>query len=95
MSDISALFAQKAELERQILDKQRADKAAAIVRVKELMAQFGLTAADLMLKAAAKSKVSIKYRDASGNTWTGRGIKPRWLSAAIASGKSLDDFLVK
>ena len=34
-----------------------------------------------------------KCRDpASGQTWAGRGQKPRWLAAAIASGKKLEDF---
>ena len=35
------------------------------------------------------------YRDAlSGQTWSGRGLKPRWLAEALASGKSLSDFHV-
>lgn len=34
-----------------------------------------------------------KYRDpASGQTWSGRGLKPKWLSVALASGKTLADF---
>jgi DNA-binding protein H-NS len=39
-------------------------------------------------------KVAIKFEDGDGNTWTGRGNKPRWLVAALAEGKSLDDFKV-
>jgi DNA-binding protein H-NS len=39
-------------------------------------------------------KAPIKYRDRSGNTWAGRGAKPRWLVAAIKKGKKVDDFLV-
>ena len=34
----------------------------------------------------------VKYRDADGNTWTGRGRKPKWLIAAINAGAKLDDF---
>jgi DNA-binding protein H-NS len=40
-------------------------------------------------------KVSPKYRSPSGETWAGRGAKPRWLVAAIKSGKKLDQFLIK
>jgi DNA-binding protein H-NS len=41
------------------------------------------------------SKVAAKYRDpASGKTWSGRGLKPRWLSEAIAAGKQLTDFSI-
>ena len=39
-------------------------------------------------------KVPPKYRGPSGETWAGRGAKPRWLVAAIKEGKKLDDFLI-
>jgi DNA-binding protein H-NS len=40
------------------------------------------------------TKVPPKYRGPSGETWAGRGARPRWLVAAIKSGKKLDDFLI-
>ena len=40
-------------------------------------------------------KVPPKYRDRSGNTWAGRGAKPRWLVAAIKEGKKLEDFAIE
>jgi DNA-binding protein H-NS len=39
-------------------------------------------------------RVPPKYRSPSGETWAGRGAKPRWLVAAIKGGKKLDDFLI-
>src|SRR5262249_3665565 len=39
-------------------------------------------------------KVPPKYRGPSGETWSGRGARPRWLVAAIKDGKKLDDFLI-
>src|SRR5262249_19744474 len=39
-------------------------------------------------------KVPPKYRGPSGETWAGRGARPRWLVAAINGGKKLDDFLI-
>jgi DNA-binding protein H-NS len=39
-------------------------------------------------------KVPPKYRSRSGETWAGRGARPRWLVAAIKVGKKLDDFLI-
>jgi len=39
-------------------------------------------------------KVPPKYRSPSGETWAGRGAKPRWLVAAMKSGKRLDEFLI-
>jgi DNA-binding protein H-NS len=39
-------------------------------------------------------KVPPKYRGPSGETWAGRGARPRWLVAAIKGGRNLDDFLI-
>jgi DNA-binding protein H-NS len=45
--------------------------------------------------ADKRSIVAPKYRDsATGITWTGRGKQPKWLSAAISSGKTLEDFKI-
>jgi DNA-binding protein H-NS len=40
-------------------------------------------------------KVTIKYRDDKGNTWTGRGKTPRWLADAEKGGAKRDQFLIK
>ena len=42
------------------------------------------------------SKVPPKFRnpDNSAEVWSGRGLQPRWLSAAIKSGKSIEDFRI-
>jgi DNA-binding protein H-NS len=39
-------------------------------------------------------KVAPKYRGPSGETWAGRGARPRWLVAAIKEGQKLEDFLI-
>ena len=39
-------------------------------------------------------KVPPKYRGPSGETWAGRGVRPRGLVAAIKGGKKFDDFLI-
>lgn len=39
---------------------------------------------------------SVIYRDAAtGQTWSGKGLQPKWLKVALARGKSLSDFLAK
>src|SRR6202795_5388836 len=40
--------------------------------------------------------VAPKYRNPENpaETWAGRGLKPRWLAAAIKSGKKFEDFLI-
>jgi DNA-binding protein H-NS len=43
-----------------------------------------------------RGKVAPKFRNPENpsETWAGRGLKPRWLAAAIKSGKKLDDFAI-
>lgn len=45
-------------------------------------------------EAPKKGKLPVKFRDQSGNTWTGRGSQPRWLKGALAAGRGLDEFRV-
>jgi DNA-binding protein H-NS len=40
-------------------------------------------------------KVPPNYRSRSGETWAGRGARPRWLVAALKKGKKMDDFLIE
>jgi DNA-binding protein H-NS len=41
------------------------------------------------------SKIAPKYRGPAGETWSGRGERPRWLTAALRGGKKkIDDFLI-
>ena len=41
------------------------------------------------------TKVAPKFRSPKGETWAGRGAKPRWLVAAIKEGKKLEDFAIE
>ncbi|MCI5851427.1 MAG: H-NS histone family protein [Sutterellaceae bacterium] len=47
-------------------------------------------------KAPKKSAVKPKYRSDDGKeTWSGRGLKPKWLRKELDSGRKLEEFLVK
>jgi len=100
-TSLSELIAQREALDRQIHTQQNAERAGAIKTIQTLMAEFGLGIEDLnrgkSVKApkAAGSKVAAKYRDAAtGESWSGRGLKPKWLAAQLAAGKSLESFAV-
>ena len=48
-------------------------------------------------RGGARGSVAPKYRnpDNPSETWAGRGLKPRWLAAAIKEGKKkLEDFAI-
>ena len=41
------------------------------------------------------TKVPPKYRSPSGETWAGRGARPRWMVEALKKGKKIESFLIK
>lgn len=98
MISLEELIAQKEALERQIDAKRTQDRAAAVEKIRALMLEYGLEVADLSTRKVKKtggSKVAAKYRDkATGDSWSGRGLQPKWLKAAMASGRKLQDFAV-
>jgi DNA-binding protein H-NS len=101
MASVSELLARKAEIEKQIAQAQLEARSGAIAQIKTLMTENGLTISDISQRAGAPrrsssgSKVAAKYRDnATGDTWSGRGLQPKWLKAALADGRSLSDFTV-
>lgn len=84
------------------LARRKTEDLAALID----QAQAALDKARIMLMADApaspKAKpktgapVPIKYRDPeTGNTWTGRGITPKWLADLVANGHHKDDYLVE
>ena len=71
------------------LHKRRAE-------LQQQLAAFGVTRVVRGGGSALKGrKVPPKYRSRSGETWAGRGAKPRWLVAAIKGGRRLEDFLIE
>jgi DNA-binding protein H-NS len=91
------LLAQREALEQAIAQARQNEIASAVAKVRELVAEYGLTAQDVFPGRAGKtvaskavSKVAAKYRDAAtGQTWTGRGKAPKWIE-----GKDRTAFLI-
>jgi len=86
MTTYKDLLAQKAQLESQIAQAQAEHKAEGIAQARALIAEHGLTAADVFPAQGKKPKGSVgapKYRDpATRATWTGRGKPPLWIKDA-------------
>lgn len=126
MASYSDMIAQIEDLKRQA-EKQRKEEYSSVLKtIKKQIADYGITAEELGLGAAAPakrgrkagrpagaaktpktprtprakrsasgSKVAPKYSDNAGNTWTGRGKMPTWLTQAIASGRTQESFLIQ
>ena len=69
----------------------------------EKMAAFGITLKNLdMVKGCARKasapatkQTAAKFRDPNGETWSGRGSMPRWLSEQVTQGRTKEEFAIK
>ena len=102
MATLKELLAQKEAIEQQIAQTKKEERADAIDqgalpdgRIWPDLADIGGKTASEGKAKSGGGKVAAKYRNAStGESWSGRGLQPRWLKAALASGKKLSDFAI-
>src|SRR5215467_11570909 len=87
---VEALMDLRKRVEEMLLE-HRAELEKQLERMGRAIAVVGVRGGRSVLKGR---KVPPKYRGRSGETWAGRGAKPRWLVAGIKGGKKLDDFLI-
>jgi DNA-binding protein H-NS len=90
----------QARIEQAKLEKQKADRAAVRDKIAAIAKEHGFSLDELFggrkgNGKGTRGKVAVKYRDNSGNTWTGRGRMPLWMVAATKGGKAKKkDFLI-
>jgi DNA-binding protein H-NS len=46
-------------------------------------------------KPAGGGTVAAKYRGPNGETWSGRGLTPKWLAVLVANGKTKEEFAIQ
>jgi DNA-binding protein H-NS len=88
--NVEALMSLRDQVEKRLLER-RAELE------KELAALDGQAKGKaLRIGSSLKgTKVPPKYRSPSGETWAGRGVKPRWMVEALKKGKKMESFLIK
>jgi DNA-binding protein H-NS len=90
-----------------LAEKIRQDELhTAISDIKSKISLYGITAKDLGFSDSKKHEVKVESKEPkkklpakfknneTGDEWSGRGNKPKWLKDAIDSGKAIDDFLI-
>lgn len=97
MSTYFELKAQADELMKQAEALRADERNAVIASVRDAVAEWKLTAAELGLKNGAKEKRKLpaKYRDPNtGKEWCGRGAIPHWLGTHLQAGHTKEQFLI-
>lgn len=87
--------------EKALKERQSSKRKEVIAQIKELAASIGVAVeihdADKKAERKISGKVAARYRnpaDAS-QTWSGRGLAPKWMQALTASGRDKSEFEIK
>jgi DNA-binding protein H-NS len=94
---IEKLVALKGQVEAMLSSKVVEQRRALETKLSKLgRFRGGKSGSKVARGFAARGAVAPKYRNPENpaETWAGRGLKPRWLAAAIKSGKKPEDFLI-
>ena len=78
-----------------VQDRSRSDLRK---KIEAIIADAGFKVSDIFGGRGGKGRtVAAKYvnPDDPSETWTGRGRKPRWLSAKLQEGAKIEKFLIK
>ena len=103
MNQLHALLTEREHLDAEIQTLRQQERAAAIEEARELVKAFDLQAEELFNKPVKLQQETIKrlkpaarYKcPETGATWSGRGLKPRWLTLALSGGKTLQNFAIE
>lgn len=82
-----------------LTQKQQAARKDVIAQIKELAASIGVTV-EIIDNAPAKKRgsgsVEAKYRNPNNpnETWTGRGLAPKWMKALMDEGRDKEEFRI-
>jgi len=95
-NQIAALQKQANEIKAQEFDKT-------VAEILEKMAAFGITSKDIesvkgrarKVGAPVTKQAAAKFSGPNGETWSGRGLMPRWLTALVAQGRTKEEFAIK
>lgn len=102
MTTLTEIQKQIASLQQQAEEIKAQEYSKNVQEILDKMAAYGLTLSDLQRsKAGARKKADkssnpapAKFRGPSGETWSGRGLMPRWLAALVAQGRTKDEFAI-
>jgi DNA-binding protein H-NS len=86
--------------EKALKERQSSKRKEVIAQIKELAASIGVTAEIHEIDKYSDrkgTKVAARYRNPADalQTWSGRGLAPKWMQALIATGRDKSEFEIK
>jgi len=102
MNDLIEIQNQIEKLQKQANEIRAQEFDKTVQEILGKMVAYGITLKDLDAVKGRTRKVSVgtskaaaaKFRGPNGETWSGRGLTPRWLSALVAQGRTKEEFAI-
>ena len=100
MSSLIDIQNQIAELQAKAQEIKTREFNEKLAMIKETMLAYGISVEDLQGKPAKASKVKssspapAKYTGPNGESWSGRGLMPRWLATLVNEGHAREEYLI-
>jgi DNA-binding protein H-NS len=90
--NVEALMSLRDQVDRRLLELRTELEKQLVAIAGQATLRGKVTVVGSSLKGR---KVPPKYRSRSGETWAGRGQRPKWMVEALKKGKKMDDFLIR
>lgn len=106
MSNLIEIQNQIAILQKQAEEIKAQQFSQTVQEILAKMDAFGITVADLDAAKGGRARKSAgnatkssnpapaKFRGPNGESWSGRGLMPRWLAALVADGRKKEEFAI-
>ena len=103
MTNLIEIQNQIAVLQKQAEEIKAQEFTKTVQEILAKMEAFGITVADLdgsrdrprKLSTKSANPAPAKFRGPNGETWSGRGLMPRWLAALVAQGQTKESFAIQ
>lgn len=103
MSSLIDIQKKIAELQAQEAEIKAREFKEKVAMIKETMSVYGITIEDIQGKSAkapratgtkSSNSAPAKYTGPNGESWSGRGLAPKWLASLIAQGHEKSEYLI-
>jgi len=101
MGNLTEIQNQISELQAQAEALKAAQSAEKLAAIKADIETFGFTPEQLFgakkpsgICIKSSTPAPIKYKGPQGETWSGRGLAPRWMTTLVAQGHTKEQYLL-
>jgi DNA-binding protein H-NS len=88
--------------QRALREKMDVRRKEVVHQIKELASSIGVSVEIMDASSSQRvstrkgAKVAAKYQNPyTGQTWSGRGMKPKWLTSLMEGGRMMEEFEIK